>query len=262
MAKLVPLFSSSKGNSYYISGNNEGILVDAGRNCKQLELALMQNEIDTKTIKAIFVTHEHTDHCSALKVFAKRYDLPIYGSQGTIDALVSGDKVHEKAKLNVISDEVTLGDMQIKRVLTSHDAAESCGYFITTADNRKCSVVTDTGFLTADALEHLKKSNVAVLESNHDVNMLKNGPYPYILKKRVLSMTGHLSNVDCAKVLPLLVENGVTRFVLAHLSQENNTPRLALDTSVATLSSNGMTKDNDYTIITAPALTNGKLVIF
>ncbi len=262
MAKIVPLFSSSKGNSYYICGNNEGILVDAGRNCKQLELALMSNEIDTRTIKAIFVTHEHTDHCSALKVFAKRYDLPIYGSQGTIDALIKGDKVHCGAKLNVIENEVCVSDMQIKRVLTSHDAAESCGYFITTADNRKCSVVTDTGFLTQDAFEHLKKSNVAVVESNHDVNMLKNGPYPYILKKRVLSMTGHLSNVDCANILPQLVSSGVTRLILAHLSQENNTPRLALDTAVSMLSSNGMTKDNDYTIMTAPALTNGKLVIF
>ena len=214
MGKIVPLFSSSRGNSYYISGNNEAILVDAGRNCKQLELALMSNEIDTKTIKAIFVTHEHTDHISALKVFAKRYALPIYGTAGTIDALIKGEKVDKNANLNVIENEIVLGDMSIKRVATSHDASESCGYFITTADGRKCSVVTDTGFLREDALEALKNSNAAVIESNHDVNMLKSGPYPYILKKRVLSMTGHLSNEDCSKVLPTLIENGVTHLML------------------------------------------------
>lgn len=262
MAKIVPLFSSSRGNSYYIKGNDEAILVDAGRNCKQLELSLLQNEIDTKTIKAIFVTHEHIDHCSALKVFAKRYDLPIYASKGTLEALVNGGKVDKNARLVEIADVVTLGDTLIKRVLTSHDAIESCGYHITTADGRKCSVVTDTGFLTNDALTALKNSNAVVIESNHDVDMLRRGPYPYILKQRVLSMTGHLSNADCAKVLPQLLESGVTHFVLSHLSQENNTPRIALDTSVATLNTFGAIRDSDYTIMTAPVETNGKSVIF
>lgn len=262
MAKIVPLFSSSKGNSYYIKGNDEAILVDAGKNCKQIELSLLQNEIDTKTIKGIFVTHEHTDHCSALKVFAKRYDLPIYASKGTLEALVNGGKVDKNAKLIEITDEVILGDTLIKRVATSHDAIESCGYHITTADGRKCSVVTDTGFLTSDALNALKNSNAVVIESNHDVDMLKRGPYPYILKQRVLSMTGHLSNVDCAKVLPQLIESGVTHVVLSHLSQENNTPRIALDTSVSTLSIFGAVRDSDYTIMTAPIETNGKSVIF
>lgn len=262
MAKIVPLFSSSSGNSYYISGNSEGILVDAGKNCKQLELALMQNEIDTKTIKAIFITHEHIDHCSALRVFAKRYDLPIYASKGTLEALVKSEKVDSNASLFVIEDEIVLGDTLIKRVTTSHDASESCGYHITTADNRRCAVVTDTGFLTASAMSALKNSNAVVIESNHDVEMLKNGPYPYVLKKRVLSMTGHLSNADCAKVLPELVDSGVTRFMLAHLSQENNTPRLALDTSVAVLHGAGMQKDSDYTIMTAPVETNGKSIVF
>lgn len=262
MAKIVPLYSSSRGNSYYIAGNNEGILVDAGRNCKQLELSLLQNEIDTKTIRAIFVTHEHTDHVSALRVFAKRYDLPIYATKGTIDALVNTDRVDINAKLNVIEDEVVLSDMKIKRVVTSHDAQESCGYHIVTADNRKCSIVTDTGFLTSSALEALKNSNAVVLESNHDVEMLKSGVYPYILKKRVLSLTGHLSNDDCAKVLPELISSGVTRIMLAHLSQENNTPRLALDTAVSTLSGAGMKKDLDYMIMTAPVETNGKSIVF
>ncbi len=262
MAKIVPLFSSSKGNSYYICGNNEAVLVDAGRSAKQLEHALLSNEIDTRTIKAIFVTHEHIDHCSALRVFAKRYDLPIYASAGTLDALIKSDKVDKSAKLFEITDTVTLCDTMIKRVSTSHDASESCGYFITTADKRKCSIVTDTGFLTQESLDALLHSNMAVIESNHDIEMLKNGPYPYVLKQRVLSMTGHLSNVDCAKVLPQLIESGVTRLLLAHLSQENNTPRLALDTAISALNMASMKRDSDYTIDTAPVQTNGKSIIF
>lgn len=262
MAKIVPLFSSSSGNSYYISGNNEGILVDAGRNCKQLELALLSNEIDTKTIKAIFVTHEHTDHCSALRVFAKRYALPIYATQGTLDALIRSDRVDAKAVLKAIEDEVIVGDIKIKKVNTSHDAADSCGYFITTADNRKCAVVTDTGYLTSESKDALTRANLAVIESNHDIEMLKNGPYPYILKQRVLSMTGHLSNVDCAAFLPSMIESGVTRLLLAHLSKENNTPRLALETAKAVLSNANMKCDIDYTVDTAPVETNGKSIVF
>lgn len=262
MAKIIPLFSSSKGNSYYITGNNEAILVDAGRNCKQLEQALLSNEIDTRTIKAIFVTHEHIDHCSALKVFAKRYDLPVYGTKGTLDTLIKSNKVDAAAKLCCIEDEVALGDMLIQRVTTSHDAAESCGFHITTADNRRCAIVTDTGFLTQSALSALTNSDMAVIESNHDIDMLKNGPYPYVLKQRVMSMTGHLSNADCSKVLPSMVESSVTRILLAHLSAENNTPRLALDTAIAVLSGAGMKRDSDYTIDAAPIEYNGKSIVF
>ncbi len=262
MAKFCSLFSSSDGNCTYIGCSQGGILIDVGVSAKRTEQALANINISPSTIEAIFVTHEHIDHCAALKVFAKRYDLPIYATKGTLEALTLSNKVDANAKLIEISDEIVLGDMLIKRLDTSHDARQSCGYFITTADNRRCSVVTDTGFLTQNALEFMKQSNAVVIESNHDINMLKNGPYPYVLKQRVLSMTGHLSNVDCAKALPTLVENGVTRFLLAHLSQENNTRTLALETSIAALSSAGMQKDSDYTIDTAPVDTNGKSVIF
>ena len=262
MAKIVPLFSSSKGNSYYISGNNEAILVDAGRSCKQIENALLTNEIDTRTIKGIFVTHEHIDHCQALRVFAKRYDLTIYGSCGTLEALTKSDKVDANAKLCVIENEIMLGDMSIKRVQTSHDASESCGYLINTADNRKCAVVTDTGYLTDDAIYALTNCNMAVVESNHDIEMLKNGPYPYILKQRVLSNTGHLSNIDCAHILPKIIESGATRIMLAHLSQENNTVSKAISTSVDYLNSCGIKRDFDYTLDVAPVETNGKFVVF
>lgn len=262
MAKIVPLFSSSKGNSYYIQGNSTAILVDAGRNLKQLEAALALNDLSLRSVRAIFVTHEHTDHISALKVLLKRYDIPLYATRGTLDALTCSDKVPASARLNVIENYVETADFRVKRVQTSHDAAESCGFFIETPDARRLSIVTDTGYLTEDARMAISRSNLAVVESNHDLNMLKNGPYPYILKKRILSDSGHLSNPACAEGLPDFVGAGLTRIILGHLSEENNLPSLAVSEAIRSLTAAGMTVDSDYTIDVAPVETNRKSISF
>ena len=262
MAKIVPLFSSSKGNSYYIQGNGSAILIDAGRNLKQLELAMSQNGLSMREVRAVFVTHEHTDHISALNVLLKRYDIPIYASRGTLDYLTRYDKVPPTARLNVIENIVETDDFRVQRVDISLDAAEPCGYFITTPDGRRMSVVTDTGFLTEDAKLALSRSHLAVVESNHDIDMLREGPYPYILKKRILSDNGHLSNAACAEALPDFVGAGLTRIILGHLSEENNTPHLAVSESVGVLNRAGMVINNDYTLDVAPVATNGRSVTF
>ena len=262
MAKIVPLFSSSKGNSYYIQGNSTAILVDAGRNLKQIEAALALNDLSLQNVRALFVTHEHTDHISALKVLLKKYDIPLYATRGTLDALTAGDKVPATARLNVIEDFVETADFRVVRVETSHDAAESCGYYIETPDGRRLSIVTDTGYLTEDARAAISRSNLAVVESNHDLNMLKNGPYPYILKKRILSDCGHLSNPDCAAALPSFVESGLTRIILGHLSEENNLPSIAVSEAIRSLSAAGMTVDSDCTVDVAPVETNRKSFSF
>jgi len=262
MAKIVPLFSSSKGNSYYIQGNRSAILVDAGRNLKQLEIAMSANSLTMCDVGAVFVTHEHTDHISALKVLLKRYNIPLYASRGTLDYLTNYDKVPAMAKLNVIEDTVEICDFCVERVETSHDATEPCGYFITTPDGRRLSIVTDTGYLTEDARAAISRSHLAVIESNHDLGMLKGGPYPYVLKKRILSDNGHLSNAACAEALPGFVDSGLTRIILGHLSEENNTPRLALSEAADSLERAGMTAGSDYLIDVAPVETNGKFVVF
>lgn len=262
MAKIVPLFSSSKGNSYYIQGNSSAILVDAGRNLKQLELAMSLNGLSLKNVGAIFITHEHSDHISALKVLLNRYDIPVYASRGTIGYLADNDKIPAKARMHIIEDTVEIADFCIKRVEISHDACEPCGYCITTPDGRRLSIVTDTGYLTQDAKAAVSRSNLAVIESNHDVGMLKGGMYPYILKKRILSDSGHLSNAACAEALPSFVEAGLTRIILGHLSQENNTPHLALSEAVDSLNRAGMVLGSDYLIDVAPVETNGKSVTF
>ena len=262
MAKIIPLFSSSKGNSYYIRGNDAAILVDAGRNLKQLEAALSANCADMRSVRAIFITHEHTDHISALKVLLKKYDIPLFATRGTLEELARADKVPSSARLNVISDVIETADFRVERVDTSHDAAESCGYFIVTPDGRRLSIVTDTGCLTDGARAAISRSNLAVVESNHDVDMLRKGPYPYILQKRILSDTGHLSNAVCASALPSFVEAGLTRIILGHLSQENNTPALAMSEALGSLTRAGMAVDSDYTLDIAPEQTNGKSVTF
>ena len=262
MAKIVPLFSSSKGNSYYISGNGSAILVDAGRNLKQLELAMTLNGVSMREVRAIFVTHEHTDHISALKVLLKKYDIPLYATKGTLEELIKTDKVPASARLNVISDIAETADFRVERVETSHDAVESCGFFIETPDARRLSIVTDTGYLTEGAKAAVRRSNLAVVESNHDIRMLKTGPYPYILQKRILSDLGHLSNASCAEALPSFVEAGLTRIILGHLSQENNTASIALSEAIGSLDSAGMTIDSDYIIDVAPVETNGKSMSF
>lgn len=262
MAKIIPLFSSSKGNSYYIQGNGSAILIDAGRNLKQIELAMSANGVSFSDVGAVFVTHEHSDHISALKVLLKKYDIPLFASRGTLENLTQYDRVPASAKLGIIEDIVEINDFRVERVETSHDACEPCGYFITTPDGRRLSIVTDTGYLTQDAKEKIARSNLAVVESNHDIGMLRGGPYPYILKKRILSDSGHLSNAACAEALPYFVGSGLTRIILGHLSEENNTPGLAFEEAVDSLSRAGMTINSDYIIDIAPVQTNGKNMVF
>ena len=262
LAKAVPLFSGSKGNSYYIGSGNEGVLIDAGKNCKQLEIALGINDIDIHSVRAVFITHEHSDHCSALRVLAKKYHLDVYASAGTLRALEMSGKLDPCIKTFVIEDSVALGDMQIQRVNTPHDAAESCCYRVTAPDGKSALVATDMGVMTDGVRRAAAQSDFVVLESNHDLDMLKTGPYPYILKKRILSDKGHLSNEACAAELVELVNNGTLRLMLGHLSEQNNTPNIALRTSVCELERAGMKYKNDFTLDVAPSVATVKSVIF
>lgn len=263
MARLYPLFSGSKGNCYYISQQDKGILVDAGRNAKQIELALQKNELNAKSIQGIFITHEHSDHVSGLRVFASRYGINVYSSKGTLEALDNKGFLTEKFKSYIIGDGgVETAGMHIARFTTSHDCSESVGYIIETSDGSKVSIATDTGCVTPEMQVAVEQSKVVVLESNHDVNMLLNGEYPYMLKRRILSDKGHLSNETCSQMLPGLVKRGATRFLLAHLSQENNMPYIALQSALCALEEQGMQRNIDFTLDVAKSETDGKSIIF
>ncbi|MBR1482625.1 MAG: MBL fold metallo-hydrolase [Ruminococcus sp.] len=262
MARLVPLFSGSKGNCYYIGTAAEGVLIDAGRNCKQIELAMEANGLSMSSVAAVLVTHEHIDHCAALKVLTKKHRLPVYASAGTLRELERHDRLAPTAVTRVIERSVTLGNLCAERVNTLHDAAESCCYRVTAPDGKTAMVATDLGVVTEEIREALTGCQAIVLESNHDVEMLRTGPYPYPLKKRILSDHGHLSNDVCAAELTRLVRTGTLRLVLGHLSEMNNTPHIALRTSVAELERAGMKYKNDYTLDVASAAPSVKSVIF
>lgn len=263
MARLCPLFSGSKGNSTYIGSSGVGILIDAGKSAKQIELSLKANDIDISSIKAIFVTHEHTDHIQGIRVFASRYNIKTFASEGTINALIQNGTINGKFPYEPISKNgIEFCGMFIKPFRTPHDSQESTGYIINTCDGRTAAIATDIGYLTTEITEAISGSDTIVIESNHDIKMLQNGPYPYYLKRRILSNTGHLSNESCAEILPSLVKKGTTRFVLAHLSSENNIPELAYQTSICNLSSQNMSIGRDFDLFVAPKENFGQKNVF
>ena len=262
MAKLCPLFSGSSGNSIYIGHSGVGILVDAGRSAKQLEKSLLDNNLDIEKIRAIFVTHEHTDHISGLRVFASRYGIKVYSSSGTIKALFNMGIINGKIPYEIIDAKgIEIDCMKVTPFRTSHDCSEGMGYVISLSNGTKVGVCTDLGYISDDVYSKLCECNAVVIESNHDIRMLQNGKYPYYLKRRILSDKGHLSNEACAKILPDLVKRGLTRIVLSHLSSENNIPELAYETALSALHSKGMRLDRDFTLNIAPKINNGNCTI-
>ena len=262
MAKFLSLFSGSSGNSTYIGDGESGILIDAGRTAKQLAEALSAREIDPAGIGALFITHEHVDHGQGIRVFASKYNVPVYATEGTIKGLWQKGYVNEKTELHVMEQEVQIGSLTVSSFATSHDTYEPCGYTVRTGDERKATVCTDTGVLTDESKTALIGSDLVLLESNHELNMLLNGPYPYPLKMRVSGAKGHLSNDDCARELVKLVESGTTRLFLGHLSRENNTPEIARQTALAALQIAGMREGFDFTLGVCPPANTKKAVIF
>lgn len=260
MARLVPLFSGSTGNSYYIGSRSAGLLLDAGRSARQLEQMLRHCQVDPLAIQGILVTHEHSDHVSGLRVFARKYGLPVFASAGTLAAM--GASLAD-VETHVMPEELQLAGMTARPFRTSHDAAEPMGFRVETADRRTFALCTDTGVLTEEARGGLLGADTVVIESNHDKEMLRAGGYPVYLKMRILSDHGHLSNEVCAAFLPELHRSGTRRFLLAHLSRENNTPGLALDAALAALTRSGLVRGVDFLLdAAAPENTAGTVMIF
>lgn len=259
MARICPLFSGSTGNSYYIGTHSAGVLIDAGRSARQLEGMLKLCGIDPLAVHGILVTHEHTDHISGLRVFAKKYGVPVFCTPGTLQALGTAAAEFEVRPLPA---ELSLGEMGITHFAVSHDCAQPVGYRIHTGDGRTIALATDLGFLSEEVKAGLLGADLVVVESNHDEDMLRAGPYPYHLKQRVLSDRGHLSNAACAAFLPELLGSGTRRFVLGHLSRTNNTPELALNTALGALVRAGYQPDVDFLLQAAPAENRaGKSII-
>ena len=249
MAKFCSLFSSSSGNSTFIGTEDSGILIDVGVSAKKTAEALERIGSSPLAIDAIFITHEHIDHINGVRVFASKYNIPVYATRGTLEGMDEAGVFSSPVEAFVIPEKgIEANGMFVRPFRTSHDSNEPCGYTVVTPDGKRISIATDMGMVTEDAAENIRGSELVLLESNHDIGMLKMGSYPYFLKQRILSDTGHLNNDDSADFAGYLLENGTSKFVLGHLSKENNLPSLAYQTAKNVFDEMGAAESKYYTL--------------
>lgn len=261
MSRICPLFSSSSGNSTYIATAKGGIIVDAGASFKALDTALKNAGGSMDEIFAVCVTHEHVDHVKGLKLLLKNTGASLIASDKTLQILLEKDLVPAGTTVLEGGEKTVLRDIEIFRFATSHDCEGSSGYTFLLPDGKRAAVCTDLGFVSDDVRNALTGCDFVLLESNHDIEMLKKGPYPPQLKMRILSDVGHLSNNACAAELGRLLKSGTTRFVLGHLSRKNNLPLLAQSMSEAALIDLGAQNGVDYILKVASPENNGVTVL-
>jgi phosphoribosyl 1,2-cyclic phosphodiesterase len=264
---IAPLCSSSAANSTFIGSHDktEGVLVDIGCSYKALRGYLSDFEIELSAVKAVLITHEHTDHVNGLRVFMKNNDIPVFASAGTCDALLEKGLVHSSHKRDRLFDfsEISvLGlDCDIKAFHTPHDSAQSVGFSITCSNGKRIAYMTDLGEITDEVREATLGADGVLIESNYDSELLwNNKKYPYHTKERIDSRRGHLSNCDSADYILRLIESGATQVMLGHLSRENNTPNLALANTIKRLETSGLRQGHDYTLDVAGIQTNGEYI--
>lgn len=233
MFNFCSLYSGSSGNSLFVESENTKLLVDAGVSSKKIEEALANLEIDPTSIDGILITHEHSDHVQGLGTFAKKFNLPVFVNEKTLDAMPKQkEKISEKnIKLFNINEKFEIGDLKVKPFSIPHDAANPCGFNIF-KDDKKISIATDIGHMTNRILKNLEDSIFIMLESNYDPEVLKYSKYPYQLKTRIAGPDGHLSNELAGKTISYLLNSGLKQAVLGHLSKQSNFPELAYKTVI------------------------------
>lgn len=259
MPIVCPLFSGSSGNCTFIKSEKSCFLIDAGRSCRQIEGYILDNGFNPNDVRFILITHEHIDHVRGLEVFARRHGVKVLSSKGTIDFLEKKGILNNKINYHPIDLSGTeIDGIEIVPFDISHDCVQGFGYSIFLENNIKISVCSDIGYISDSVFESLMGSNILIIESNHDIDMLKNGPYPKFLKERILSDEGHLSNFECCKVLKNLVKTGVKKIILCHLSEINNTPEIAYNSAFSAIQ-----QSSDCEIYVAPKdnISNLQVVI-
>lgn len=227
--KFCSLYSGSSGNCQYIKTENTTILVDAGLSGKKIQQEIMNIGEDPKKIDALFITHEHSDHIQGAGIISRRFDVPIYANAKTWEAMSSAIGEIKSHNIRIMDDIVEVGDLAVRSFDISHDAAHPVGYNIF-YNNKKISLVTDTGCVNDNITTSIMDSDLLLVESNHDEDMVLIGPYPWPLKRRVLGEFGHMSNDTAGHLISKVVKRGTEIVLLGHLSKENNFPQLAYKT--------------------------------
>lgn len=251
--QICTLASSSSGNCTLVSHGSTHLLIDAGISLRRITASLKHFDLSPGDLTGVLITHEHSDHIGGVKMLVKYHRTPVYAPSYVAKALCGMMPDIESCLSNFQAGmDFILGELFVKSFLTPHDTPESVGYRIE-AGRSSLVFVTDLGCVTPSVLEAASGSDLAVIEANHDIDMLKNGMYPPYLKRRILSDHGHLSNKDSGKLALTLASRGTKKIVLAHLSKENNTPCLAFDTVGNALRGKGAVIGGDVELETAPA---------
>lgn len=244
--RLCSLYSGSSGNSIYVGSDNTHILVDIGMSTKKIIGALHEISLKPEDIDAILITHEHTDHIAGLGVFLRKYGIPVYGTNKTLEA-VSHYSNLGKVDFSLFhgiwpEESFQIDDLWVKPISTWHDAADPVCYTLTDG-NKKVSIATDLGDYDEHIVDSLSGADAMLIEANHDIRMLEVGPYPYQLKQRILSKHGHLSNERGGQLVRALLNDHIKGIYLGHLSKENNYPELAFEAVKAELFGNPYSND-------------------
>ena len=236
MIKFQSFLSGSSGNSTFVTDDDTHLLVDCGACGKYITECMRRIGITPETLAGILITHEHKDHIAGVGVLSRKYNIPVYATAKTWEAI--GDSlgcIHEKNK-RLTEPVMEFGGLTVSSFSIPHDAAEPVGYSFETSGD-KFTIATDLGRVTDDLVAAIEGSRVVIIEANHDVEMLKNGRYPFYLKKRILGDLGHLSNELCGSLCIHLAKTGTETIWLGHLSAENNRPELAYQTVLDALNS-------------------------
>ncbi|MBO5555621.1 MAG: MBL fold metallo-hydrolase [Oscillospiraceae bacterium] len=228
--KVSVFASGSSGNCLLVSSGATHLLVDAGISMRRIDAALAQTGLTLREIGGVLITHEHSDHVSGLPMLTKYHNIPIYAPKLVALRLREQTPALDRCLMPFAAGEtLRLGSMAVRAFHTPHDTPESVGYRI--EGDGVFALATDMGCVTDEVLRGLQGADTVLIESNHDEVMLRSGPYPFPLKRRILADTGHLSNENCAILARTLAESGTRQIILGHLSRENNTPSLALAAS-------------------------------
>ena len=247
MLKFCSLYSGSSGNSFFVQSDNSKILVDAGVSCKKIVDALASINVDILSIDAVLVTHEHTDHTQSIGTISKKYNIPVYANRKTWLAMPAQMKKISENNIFYFSnnEDFKIKDLKIFPFNIPHDAANPCGFNISKDQDNQISIATDIGHMTKSIVNTLEGSKFILLESNYDTEVLRCCGYPYSLKSRIASNTGHLSNTMAGKTISYLLKNGnLATAMLGHLSKESNFPELAYQTVIDEIISNNNTNIN------------------
>lgn len=251
--RLCSLSSGSSGNCIFVGNDNSGLLVDCGISGKEILGNLNNIGVCSSNIKAVVVTHEHSDHIRSIGIISRKLDIPIYANINTWNSMANliGKVKTENIKCFSIGEELEIGGIGIKSYSIPHDAADPVG-FCFYEGNKKVSIATDLGYFSDTVKDNVSGSDMVLLESNHDIEMLKVGRYPYFLKRRILSEHGHLSNEAAGHAVYELLQTGVREVLLGHLSKENNFPELAYQTVKGILEEKKVKVNDDIRLELAP----------